>query len=493
MGYNYVMNDKIILEKVNENYFHVDSTLSVIEEISERFRFTSDKAKFISKRPKYKSWDGSIRLFNKKTHLLYSGLYCSLLDFASQNNYEIIGRFKSNIKFTEPEALEFIKTLNLPPHIEIRDYQIKYFIHAIRNGRCFEISPTGSGKSLLLYFIYRYLNVKTLIIVPTVALVTQMINDFKSYGYSLEKVQGLWNGGHDYDPKNQLIVSTEDTVVGKGQEFYDDFKLVIGDEAHLWTADTFKKIYSHLDHVKNLIGVTGSLDGARVNIMQIEAYFGKPIQFKKTIDLINDGVLTKPIIKCIIFKHQSQKFKNYDPSKPKEKQVPNFAFIAEQNAIIESQERLNNLIKLISWINGTTMVLFKNTKYGYQLFQEAEKLGIKSFFVDKDTKEKDRTFALEYARNNKCVIFATYQLFSTGINIPRLTDIIFAQPLKSMYKIVQSIGRVIRTYENKNQAIVWDIVDDFQTKNISIKHFMERVKIYNREKFEYKIYKRDIK
>jgi superfamily II DNA or RNA helicase len=75
---------------------------------------------------------------------------------------------------------------------------------------------------------------------------------------------------------------------------------------------------------------------------------------------------------------------------------------------------------------------------------------------------------------------------------------IAAHPSKSKIKILQSIGRMLRKHKEKMEsgAILYDIVDDLSIKsyrNFTLNHFEERVKIYDLEQFEYKIYTVGIK
>ena len=91
---------------------------------------------------------------------------------------------------------------------------------------------------------------------------------------------------------------------------------------------------------------------------------------------------------------------------------------------------------------------------------------------------------------------ASYGTFSTGINIRNLHNIVFASPSKSRIRNLQSIGRALRVSETKQSSRLYDIADDLSYKssrNHTLLHFVERVKIYNEEKFPYKIYNIELK
>jgi len=113
--------------------------------------------------------------------------------------------------------------------------------------------------------------------------------------------------------------------------------------------------------------------------------------------------------------------------------------------------------------------------------------------VGVDEREEVRRITEE---QNDAIIVASYGTFSTGINIRNLHNVIFASPSKSKIRTLQSIGRGLRLGQNKDSATLYDIADDLtykSRKNFTLDHFMERMKIYNDEKFEYQIYTINLK
>ena len=128
---------------------------------------------------------------------------------------------------------------------------------------------------------------------------------------------------------------------------------------------------------------------------------------------------------------------------------------------------------------------------------EAEKWNRKVFFVyggtDVEVRESIRAIT---EGENDAIIVASYGTFSTGINIRNLHNVIFASPSKSRIRNLQSIGRGLRKGDNKESAVLFDISDDFRVgkfTNFTLKHFVERVKIYEDEKFTYKFYNIELK
>jgi len=108
--------------------------------------------------------------------------------------------------------------------------------------------------------------------------------------------------------------------------------------------------------------------------------------------------------------------------------------------------------------------------------------------IDGDEREQIRKIV---EKEQDAIIIASSGTFSTGVNIRNLHNVIFSSPSKSRVRNLQSIGRVLRTSENKEMATLFDIADEMTWKkneNTTIRHFRERLKIYNEEQFMHKIY-----
>jgi ATP-dependent helicase YprA (DUF1998 family) len=176
-------NNKIIIQNKDEAYVQIECSDGISYELSEHFTFQVPGAQFT---PQYRArlWDGKIRLYNRQTRLLYRGLVPYVAKFCEERYYDWEYENEDyDEEFSLVEATEFIKKLN-PKHAP-RDYQIDAFVHAVRTRRSLLLSPTASGKSLIIYLLSRFLEhrglKKGLIIVPTVSLVEQLTGDFKDY------------------------------------------------------------------------------------------------------------------------------------------------------------------------------------------------------------------------------------------------------------------------------------------------------------------------
>ena len=215
------------ISKVNEVYIRVSCQRDIAQEISDHFTFLVPGHTFV---PAYrkKLWDGKIRLFNVMNHLLYYGLLEHLCKFLYHRNYKT--KFVDDFK-TESVILTYKDLPKLP--VEIRDYQLDAINHALSKHRSLLLSPTASGKSLIIYILVRYLKLKTLILVPTTSLVSQMYNDFREYGWDVANNCHTVFAGRDKGSELPVIISTWQSIYKMNQKYFEQYELVIGDEAHV--------------------------------------------------------------------------------------------------------------------------------------------------------------------------------------------------------------------------------------------------------------------
>jgi superfamily II DNA or RNA helicase len=310
-----------------------------------------------------------------------------------------------------------------------------------------------------------------------------MVNDFISYGWNADDFVHKIYGGKDKNTDKDIIISTWQSIYKFPKRYFDDIDCVIGDEAHLFKSKSLTGIMTKLHNAKYRFGFTGTLDGSKTHKWVLEGLFGSCDQVTKTDDLIKSGYLSKFRIKILLCKHSAQHFETYHD---------------EIDYLVENRGR-NNLIKnLVKDLEGNTLVLFNYVeKHGeplYDLINTNVKKDRKVFFVHGGTEVGDREeVRLITEEEDNAVIVASYGTFSTGINIKRLHNIIFASPSKSRIRNLQSIGRVLRKGEGKSIATLYDIADDIGGQNYTLKHLNERVTIYNEENFKYEVIKINLK
>ncbi len=483
----------LILHKKNESFIQFECDKGIAQELSDYFTFFVPGYQFV---PAYKSrmWDGKIRLADLRNFTIYRGLVPYIEKFCQERDYKlsIDTDINATENFSVVEAKQFIDTLNLPH--EIRDYQFKAFIQAVRNKRMLLLSPTASGKSLIIYTIVRWLQEadfkKGLLIVPTTSLVEQMYSDFVSYGYDSEEYCHRQYSGKEKHTNKFLTITTWQSIYKNDKDYFEQFDFVLGDEAHQFKAKSLTTILSGCSNAKYRVGTTGTLDGTQTHRLVLEGLFGPVYKATTTSELIEKGQLASFKIKCLILKYHESLCK----------QARDWDYNEEKNFIVSHKPRNDFIKNLTLSLEGNTLVLFQLVeKHGKELYEsiKAEAKNRHVFFVfggtDVEVRESVRSIT---EKEKDAIIVASYGTFSTGVNIRNLHNIIFASPSKSRIRNLQSIGRGLRIGENKTEAVLFDIVDDFRIgkfANYSLKHFIERVKIYDEEKFKYKFYNIELK
>ena len=469
------MASEITLKKTDEVFMQVQCDDGLKRDLFDFFSFTVPNAKFMpSVRNRY--WDGKVRLFSIKTNKIYIGLLPYVDEFCRERGYEINGI--SDIigdKQREKCSQSWLADLNLP--FEPRDYQIDAFNTAIQYGRQLLLSPTASGKSLIIYLLARYYNKKTVIIVPTTALVEQMAKDFADYGYD-KPICKIYSGKEVFD--SEITVTTWQSFSKAPKNVMQSFDVVVGDEAHLFKAQTLKGILEKMSKTAIRIGTTGTLDGSECHRLQLEGMFGPVKKVVSSKELMDDGTIAKIDIDCVILRHTKQKKMSYQD---------------EMDYLVGSEARNEFICNLVYSLKGNTLVLFQFVeKHGTVLHGKMfKRLGKKLHYVYGGTDTEDREQVRELVEKAKeSVILASYGTFSTGVNIKRIDNIVFASPSKSRIRNLQSIGRGLRKVEGKENMRLFDIADDLQYKNYTLSHLKDRINIYNEESFSYEIKQFDL-
>ena len=490
--------EHLIISKVNEVYLKVECEKHTAKELSEFFTFFVPGYTFV---PAYRNkiWDGKIRLFDLRNNNLYIGLLPYIEQFCDEREYTYTHDFVQD-EYSEYHAKKFISQIN--PHsrgepIEVREHQLSAYIHAMQNRRAVLLSPTASGKSLIIYLIFRqlleYQKLKGLVIVPTTSLVEQLYSDFADYNNdNMEEYLHRIYQGKDKESDKPLIISTWQSLYKMPKEYFEQFDYIIGDEAHLFKAQSLTTILTSCVNAKYRIGLTGTLDGTKTHKLVLEGLFGPVKKVITTRELIDKSQVSDFEIKCLVLKHDDElclklKDKTYQ----------------EEIQYLISNENRNKFIKNLAVSLGTnSLILYQMVdKHGqilYDMIKNTEKIGNrKVFFVHGGTETSDREEIRRIMEiENDAIVVASFGTFSTGINIRNLHNIIFAMPTKSTIRTLQSIGRGLRQSEGKIKATLYDISDDLRYKkhmNYTLKHFVERTKIYNDEQFPFKIYKIGLK
>ena len=477
----------LIISKSNEVYLKVKAEPHIDYELRDHFTFEVESAKFM---PQYRSrhWNGEIHLYNTNTKQIYVGLLDKVVSFCESRGYtyDFIDNkyyglpFEVNEMISREGVKDYMKSIC---KYDPRDYQVEGVYDALRHNRRLLISPTASGKSLMIYSLVRYYTAKKqniLIVVPTTSLVEQMYKDFADYGWNVESYCHKIYSGRDKDTEMPVTITTWQSVYKLPRSFFERYNVVIGDEAHLFKSKSLVSIMTNLHHAKYRFGFTGTLDGTQTHKWVLEGLFGPAYKITRTSELMEKGHVSKLDITCLVLKHTPNKFETYE----------------DEIQYLISHERRNTFItNLAKDLSGNTLILYSRVAtHGevlYKILNNTVDKERKVFFVHGGVNAEERELVREITeRENNAIIVASYGTFSTGINIKNLHNVIFASPSKSRVRNLQSIGRVLRKGKNKVKAMLYDIADDCtknSRKNYTLNHFIERVKIYNEEKFNYDI------
>ena len=477
----------------------IDAEAHQIPELREYFSFFVPGHKYM---PAFKSrrWDGKIKLFNQITRELNVGLYAHLKKFCADRMYPIelidnpeYGHPENKNQVPHQELIKFQGELGMP--FPLRDYQYDAVTHGIEQKRAILLSPTGSGKSFIIYNLMRwfmdaYDGQKILVVVPTTSLVEQMHKDFADYGFDPELCHKIY-GGKEKVTDKQILISTWQSIYKFPAEWFEQFGCVFGDEVHLFKAKSLSGIMNKCINAPYRFGTTGTLDGTETNKLVLEGLFGPTKTVTLTRDLQVQGTLAQINISILLLRYHNDVCHMMEGKTYQE----------EMDYIVTNEKRNKLITNLALDQKGNTLVLFqfveKHGKVLFDMMRDKAEDGRKIFYVSGEVDAADREQIRGIVEGQKdAIIVASLGTFSTGINIKNLHNIVFASPSKSQVKVLQSIGRGLRQSENGVATKLYDIADDMHIqshKNFTLRHSAERIKIYTKEQFPYNIYQLDLK
>lgn len=490
---------KLIIEKLNAAHVRVYSDdFGLEQELSDYFAYPVEGAKYM---PMYKSgvWDGIHRLYNRQKKVLYTGLYETLIKFCFDNQIEYETNFTlfppEEEMVSELEILEFIDSLEVAKDgekIELRDYQIEAIVKSIRERRIVLQSPTSSGKSAVIYVLSRWClanSLPLLILVPNQGLVNQLYADFEDYSsvsnWNVEKYVQKIMGGFTKDNTHPIKISTWQSMlplVKANPKYFKEFSSVIVDEAHLSKGQSIQNILEKCTEAYFRVGLTGTIDSKSLTRSTLTGLFGPIYQVTTTKSLMDLGSITKLKISAVLLKY----------SKEESKLLKGLKYQDEIRYIVENPRRNDFIAKTALATKGNTLILFQFISHGKQLYEIISKLTDRPvYYVSGEVKSTERESIRKEINNQKdAILIASVQTTGTGVNIPALDNVIFSSPTKSVYRVLQSLGRVLRLKDGKMYARLIDIGDSFavgKAKNTTFLHCIERLRIYALEKLEFKI------
>ena len=477
---------EIRIEKFNEIYIRIQCEPSIAKELYEFFSFEVPNARYM-RAVQNRIWSGRVHLFSPATGKIYLGLLPYVEKFLQEQGHSI--QYDSDFSkrnLDKSITATFVHSLETEK-IKARDYQIDAVHNILEHDRGLILSPTGSGKSFIIYALVRYYvqkNLKVLIVVPTTSLVEQMYTDFIDYGWSSDDYCHRVYGGRERDTDKAVIISTWQSIYNQNKKYFSQFGVVFVDEAHLAKAKSLVGIMTKLTDCKYRIGLTGTLDGTEVHRLVLEGLFNVHEEVTTTAELIERKELSNLHISCLVLEHT------------RENRILMKGKTYQQEMEYLSTHRKRNLFisKLVADLEGNTLVLAQYIEK--QLVPlcmmitemcDDRTVHFISGATPTDDREKIRGLV---EQSDDCIVVASYGTFSLGVNVKRIHNIVFASPYKSQIKVLQSIGRGLRTAADKEVLKLFDIADSLvynNRENYTLKHLRERINIYNEQGFEYQI------
>lgn len=484
----------IIVEKLNESHLRIHADDGILRELDTFFSFEQPNAKW-SPAFKARRWDGRTRLFSKRTKQLPYGLLRHLEIFAKERNYPIEGFKHETNDMSNQYAKSYLEKLQIHSDgnpIQAYEHQVLGVAKALRNKRRILESSTSSGKSLMIYGIVRYLEaigLRGLIIVPTIGLLTQIKNDFIDYssnnGWNAAgKIHSISSGVEKVTSKRVVISTWQSIYDFKDDDWFEQFDYVIGDEAHKCVAKSLTTIMKKLTRCQYRIGLTGTVQDGEVHKLILEGWFGPISTIMTNKEAIDKKISADLVVKALQLGY---------PDDVKKKTVK-FDYQEEIAWLLTNRVRNNFIANLTLSLNRNALVLVTQIAHGTTLF---DMIHVKDpartvYYVHGSTEAEDRERIRKIMEDEpNAIVIASYGVMQEGISIKNLHSIIFASPSKSKIRVLQSIGRGLRLAAGKDKATLYDIADNLSIGNVvnyAMLHFVERIKLYNREEFKVQMY-----
>ena len=409
-----------------------------------------------------------------------TGLFKEIISFLESKHYsfqvnpEVYQAFKPGFKDFN------ITSLKIP----FREYQEKAIHSSITQGRGMIILPTASGKTLVMAGLIQNLisllnkeNPKIMVIVPSIQLVEQTSDDFLNYG--LESIS-KWSGNNKPDFSKNILIAGTQILLSKSSDLsiLNDIDIFLCDEAHgIRRGNNINKIFSLLK-TPYKFGFTGTMPSSHIDQWNIIGKFG-PINYEeKTIDLKNQTYISNFQVIILKIKHSRVSITN-DYSNPA------LMYQEELEYLINNDQRNGIIANLALNLPSNTIIMADRIQHGVLLEAKLRSLNKNNrqiFFIQGSTEMEERESIRKIMNdNNDIIVIAISKIFSTGINIPNLHNVIFGSAGKAKIKIMQSIGRALRLHPTKKTANIFDIADDTKYGKI---HLKERKKLYEQEKYK---------
>lgn len=451
--------------------------------------------------PKFKlgTWDGKIRYFHK-TGKTYVTLLSEIIPLVIQLGYKVQLDDQRSTARVEPDFIDKDFFHHIPHPItdepwEMRPYQLDMVNALIANGGGVGIAGTGAGKTSMTAALAKaYENAagfRSIIIVPDKNLTDQTVREYAYFGLDV----GEFSGDRK-EMKKQHVVSTWQSLQNN-PNFIQEFQVIIVDEAHGLRGNVLTELLcKYGKDIPYRFGVTGTLPKGESDQLAVKTAVGT-VQYTIPAHVLQDqGYLAKLQIDCfqhiIDFKKLYQEYLD-DTDDPKPMTYRKFVdtyfpdYASEKRYLQGHKSRLEWIADYIiakhELQRGNVLCLVDGVRFGKKL---ADAIPGAVFLSGKDKMKDRREVYHQFKDRNDVTLIATVQIASTGLDIPRIFNMISVDMGKSFIRVIQSIGRGLRLAQDKDAVHFTDICSDLK---YSRKHLTERKKYYKEAKYPFNVAK----
>ena len=455
--------------------------------LMQKFEFEVPGARYMPS-VKLGRWNGKVS-YCSLAGSTYINLLEEIIPILEELNYSIeledMREYQTQFQFEEVQKDSFKNVLWPKGHvcegqpIELRDYQVQVVNEFLKNPQSIQEVATGAGKTIMTAALSKSVESygRSIVIVPNKSLVSQTEEDYINMGLDV----GVYFGDRKeyfkqhtictWQSLNVLLKNTKrgdvDCTIG---EFIEGVVCVIVDEVHMAKADALKQLLTGvMAHVPIRWGLTGTVPKAKYESIALQVSLGPVINKLSAKELQDKGVLAECHVNIVQLQDE-QEFSNYQ---------------SELKHLLSDEKRLDKIASLIDTIklSGNTLILVDRINAGHALVERLDD----AVFVSGGMKVVDRKEEYDdVATSDNKIIVATYGVASTGINIPRIFNLVLLEPGKSFVRVIQSIGRGIRKAEDKDFVQIWDITSSCR---FAKRHLTQRKAFYREANYPFVVEK----
>lgn len=333
--------------------------------------------------------------------------------------------------------------------MQLRNYQQKA-IHDLRVSYAtghrapLFVLPTGGGKT----FVFTHLaqmsvarGRRVLILVHRSELLEQASASLTMLGVD----HGMVSPRHIRQYDKPIQVASVQTLVRRLESFPEP-DLIIIDEGHHAVAGTWDKICKKYANAK-ILGVTAT--PCRSDDAGLDGVFDDLVMGPSVQALIDGGYLVKPRV----FAPTTVSLEGI------RKRGGDYA--ADQVAAVMDRPTITgDAIKhYLSYAPGRPAIAFcASVPHAERVAMQFQAKGIPAKAISGKTPYQERCNAIDALRDGKLSVLTSCDIISEGTDIPRVECAILLRPTQSMSLYLQQVGRVLRPFEGKNDAIILDHV-----------------------------------